>query len=176
MIVNDTRRGVVRRCSQESRIVASAANVSTVIGHSGRHGVVVGVRMQEMRRRMRVVWLLLRLEMMGMTHRPPNDVVVMVMMMMWVRMMMMRMETVLLSPHRWMVMRLPAMRGLSSWHLVVRVTGHGRSVHQDRRETRFRVDSHRLHDSRTVNYRAVVLLLLQMMPMVDLLLLLPVHP
>jgi hypothetical protein len=131
--------------------------------------------MQEMRRRMRVVRLLLRLEMMRMTHGPPNDVVVMVMMMMWVRMMVMRMETVLLSP--WMVMRLPAMRGLSRWHLVVRVTGHGRSVHQHRRETRFRVDSHRLHDSRTVNYRAVVLLLLQMLPMVNLLLLLlPVHP
>jgi hypothetical protein len=132
--------------------------------------------MQEMRRRMRVVRLLLRLEMMRMTHGPPDDVVVMVMMMMWVRMMVMRMETVLLSP--WMVMRLlPAMRGLSRWHLVVRVTGHGRSVHQHRRETRFRVDSHRLHDSRTVNYRAVVLLLLQMLPMVNLLLLLlPVHP
>lgn len=175
MIVNDTRRGIVRRCSQESRIVASAANVSAVIGHSGRHRVVVGVRMQEMRRRMRVVRLLLRLEMMRMTHGPPNDVVVMVMMMMWVRMMVMRMETVLLSP--WMVMRLlPAMRGLSRWHLVVRVTGHGRSVHQHRRETRFRVDSHRLHDSRTVNYRAVVLLL-QMLPMMNLLLLLlPVHP
>ena len=74
---------------------------------------------------MRVVWLLLRLEMMRMTHGPSNDVVMVVMMMMWVRMMMMRMETVLLSSHRRMMMRLPAVRGLSRWHLVVRVTSHG---------------------------------------------------
>ena len=57
---------------------------------------------------MRVVWLLLRLEMMRMTHWTSNNVVMVVMMMMWVRMVMMRMETMLLSPHRWMMMRLPA--------------------------------------------------------------------
>jgi hypothetical protein len=43
-----------------------------------------------------------------MTHWTSNNVVMVVMMMMWVRMVMMRMETMLLSPHRWMMMRLPA--------------------------------------------------------------------
>lgn len=77
-----------------------------------------------------VLRLLLRLEMMRMTHRTSYDVVVMVVMMMRVRMMMMRMNVaVLLSTYHWMVMLRPTVRGLSRWHLMVRITGHSRSVH-----------------------------------------------
>lgn len=118
-----------------------------------------------------VLLLLLRLEMSG-----RKDVVVVVVVMMRM-MVVVRMITWMV-----MVMRWPRRAGRN----VVRVSGHGRSIHQHSSESSFRINGHRFHDSGLMHMAMVmvvlrlVLVMMRMMAQLLLLLLLlllgAVHP
>lgn len=133
-------RGIVRRRTEEARRVVRDAGAEVVADPVVRHGghgvVVVRVRVEKVRRRLRLLGL-------KVTRRDP--VVVVMMMVMRVR----RVAAVVMV----MVGR-PGRRRHAGLQ-VMRIAGHGGSVHEDRGEARLRVDGHRLHHSVLVGVMAL---------------------